>query len=269
MNLTKFTKALKAIESFTKKNSPAILAGVAAVGLVVTAVSAYKAGIKANDILKDHEKKMNDIEKDDKENEKKVYVETAKKLAPVVIPPIVIGAASIGCIFGSHSVSKRRIAALSAAYSISESALKDLEGQMNKILGEKKTREVKDEVTKEKLKKDESIKSSEVIITGDGDVLCKDMYSGRYFRSNAEKIGRVINWASQEARCSMYVSLNDFYDELGIPRIPLGDDLGWNADDLVNGSLPISYTAILTEDNRPCLCVESIAMARSDFRNLY
>lgn len=269
MKATKFIMGLvKKADAFTKKNSPAILAGVAAVGLVVTAVTAYKAGIKADTILKEHKLKMKEIERDNKKEEKTVYMETAKKLAPIVIPPVLLGVASIGCIFGSHSVSRRRIAALSAAYSISESALKDLEGQMTKILGEKKTRSIQDSATKEKLRSEEPPKDNQIIITA-GDVLCKDMYSGRYFQSNADKIGKAIAWASAEARSSMYVSLNEFYDQLDLPRIPLGDDLGWNADDLNGGTLPIRYTAILTEDDRPCLCVESIAGVRQDFRELY
>lgn len=263
----KIKNVFNVVSTFTKKNAPAILAGVAAVGLVVTAVSAYKAGIKASNILKDHKLKMK--ETSNKEEEKILYKETAKKMAPVVVAPIILGVTSIGCIFGSLSVSSRRIAALSAAYSISETALKDLDGQMKKILGEKKTREVKDAITKEKMNNGESTKDSTVIITGNGDVLCKDMYSGRYFTSNGEKIGRAINWASNEVRISMYVSLNEFYDQLGLPRIPLGDDLGWNADDLNGGSLPITYTAILTEDDRPCLCVESLAGVRQDYRSLY
>ncbi|MDE5977047.1 MAG: hypothetical protein K2G70_01075 [Turicibacter sp.] len=263
----KIKSIINVVSTFSKKNAPAILAGVAAVGLVITAISAYKAGIKASDVLLEHDVKIKKAE--NKEEEATIYKETAKKMAPIVAGPILVGAASVGCIFGSLSVSRRRIAALSAAYSISENALKDLDGQMKKILGDKKAREVKDAATKEKLRKDEPIKDSTVIITGNGDVLCKDMYSGRYFTSNGEKIGRAINWASNEVRVGMYVSLNEFYDQLDLPRIPLGDDLGWNADDLNGGSLPITYTAILTEDDRPCLCVESLAGVRQDYRSLY
>lgn len=265
----KASTIIKAISTFTKKNAPAILAGVAAVGTVVTAVTAYKAGIKASDVLKEHSLKMKDLNATDKEKVNKVYKETATKLAPIVVPPVLIGAASIGCVFGSLSVSQRRIAALSAAYSISESALKDLDKQMEKILGDKKVRQVKDAATKEKLQSSGPVNDNQVIITGDGNVLCKDMYSGRYFMSNADKIGKAINWASQEARTAMYVSLNEFYDQLNIPRIPLGDDLGWNADDLNGGTLPITYTAVLTEDDRPCLCVESLAGVRQDYTKLY
>lgn len=109
----------------------------------------------------------------------------------------------------------------------------------------------------------------QIIITSGGDNLCKDLYSGRFFRSNAQKIGQAINELTYDIQSDMYVSLNDFYDKLELPRIPLGDDLGWNIDDLVNRRLPICYTAILTDDGTPCLCVEYDANLRSDFRKLH
>lgn len=267
MKIKSLYKIATTVEKFVKCNSPAIMAGMAAFGVIATGVTAYKAGLAANDILKEHEKKMKEAKKES--DEKEVYKETAKKLTPVVIKPVIFGISSVCCIFGSLSASKRRIAAISAAYSLSETSLKDLEGKMNQILGEKKTRELKDAVTKEKLKKEGPVQDNQVIITGTGDVLCKDMYSGRYFRSNAERIGQAINWASSEIRTSMYISLNEFYDQLNVPRIPLGDDIGWNVDDLQGGSLPITYSAILTEDNQPCLCVEALIAAREDYRRLY
>lgn len=269
MKTPNFAKIMKKVTDFQEKNAPAILAGVAVVGLIVTAVSAYKAGQKMLDIKAKHIDELNKNKEKPIKEKKETIVKIAKEVAPVMAPTVVLGAASIGCILGSHSASRRRIAALSAAYSISETALKDLEGKMSDILGEKKTREIKDSISKDKLSKGEKPKENQVIITGNGEVLCKDSYSGRFFMSSAEKIGRAINWASNEARVCMYVSLNEFYDQLDIPRIPLGDDLGWNADDLVSGTLPITYTAILTDDNRPCLCVESLASVRQSFRDLY
>lgn len=260
-------KIEKTVEKFVKCNSPAIIAGMAAFGVIATAVSSFNAGIRATDIIVAHKLKIKEAKNKSEEN--KIYKETAKKLVPTMVKPVILGVTTICCTFGSLSASKRRIAALSAAYSLSETSLKDLEAKMNQVLGEKKTRELKDAVTKDKLKKDEPVNAKEVIVTGTGDVLCKDMYSGRYFYSNAEKIGQAINWASAEVRTVMYVSLNEFYDQLRIDRIPLGDDIGWNVDDLQGGSLPITYTAILTEDAKPCLCMEVMIATRDDFRRLY
>lgn len=277
MKSNKLIDWLSKAEIFTKKNSPTILTGLAIVGVISTAYAAYKAGPRAEKILEEYRKDMKDCHPEDKDAKKAVLGETAKKMIPVLTPPIIMGGTTIACIFGSHSVSSRRIAALSAAYTLSESTVKNLNSKMEEILGEKKTRAIRDSIMKDKLhadtKKDRKVLSDEnFVIPSDGTVLCKDLYSGRLFYSNAEKIKQAIASCSYNIISDMYVSLNDFYEAVGSPqltRIPMGEDLGWNIDDTINGKLPITLTALLTEDNKPCLCVDYDIGVRNDFRNLH
>lgn len=277
MKMNKVMGFLEKAEIFTKKNSPAILTGMAIVGVVTTVYSAYKAGLKADKILKTYREDIKDCHPDDKEAKKTVIEEAAKQMVPVIAPTAIMGGATIACIIGSHSTSNRRIATLSAAYSLSESTIKNLNGKMEEMLGEKKTRAIKDSIMKDKLKaeseKDQKILSNEpFVIPGDGTVLCKDLYSGRLFYSNAEKIKQAIAECSYNLMTDMYISLNDFYEAIGssqLEPIPLGDDLGWNVDDLQNGILPITLTALLTDDNKPCLCLDYDIGIRDDFRNLH
>lgn len=70
----------------------------------------------------------------------------------------------------------------------------------------------------------------------------------------------------------MYISLNDFYEAIDssqLPKIPMGEDLGWNINDTINGKLPITLSALLTDDNKPCLCIDYDISVRDDFRNLH
>lgn len=277
MKSSKLISFLEKAENFTKKNSPAILTGAAIVGVLSTAYSAYKAGLRADKILEVYRADMKDCHPKDKEAKRAVVGETAKKLIPVVAPPVIMGAATISCIVGSHSVSSRRIAALSAAYSLSESTVKNLNNKMEEILGEKKTRAIKDAVMKDKLHADaekdrKTLSDNNFVIPGDGTVLCKDLYSGRLFYSNAEKIKQAIAKCSYDIVSDMWISLNDFYYEINSPQlepIPMGEDLGWNIDDTNAGKLPITLTALLTDDGKPCLCVDYDIGIRSDFRNLH
>lgn len=264
-----FGKSLTNFKEGTKKNSPAILTGLAVVGLLSTVVLAYKAAPKAEKIMEKKKKDMSYVEKGDKAAKKAVTVETIKEMAPVITPVVVMGAATTACILGSNSISSKRIAVLSAAYSISERTVKDLNGKMNEVLGVKKTQVIKDAIAKDKLDASKTPKGNQVIVTGNGDVLCKDSYTGRFFQSNAQKIGQAINELSHDLMTDMYVSLNDFYGALNIPRVPMGEDLGWNVDDTQRGQLPITYTAILTESGEPCLCVEYDVGVRTDYRNLH
>lgn len=277
MKRNKVTEFLEKAEIFTKKNSPVILTGLAIVGVISTAYAAYKAGPRADKILEAYRKDIRDCHPNDKEARMAVVGETVKKMVPVVAPPIIMGGTTIACIVGSHSVSSRRIAALSAAYSLSETTVKNLNSKMEDMLGERKARAIKDSIMKDKLKadseKDKKILSDgQLLIPNDGTVLCKDLYSGRLFYSNAEKIKQAIAKCSYEIISDMYISLNDFYEAIDspqLPRIPMGEDLGWNIDDTINGKLPITLAALLTDDNKPCLCIDYDISVRDDFRNLH
>lgn len=277
MKSSKVMEFLSKAEGFTKKNSPTILAGLAIVGVISTAYSAYKAGPRADKILKMYREDMRDCHPKDKEAKRAVVGETVKKMIPVMTPPVIMGGLTVACIVGSHNASSRRIAALSAAYTLSENTVKNLNSKMEEMLGEKKTKAIKDSIMKDKLDKDhekdkKTVESGELIMTGNGTVLCKDLYSGRLFYSNAEKIKQAIAKCSYDIVSDMYISLNDFYREIDSPNlepIPMGDDIGWNIDDTNRGQLPITLTALLTNDNRPCLCVDYDVSVRDDFRNLH
>lgn len=277
MKGNKVMEFLERAEIFTKKNSPVILTGLAVAGVISTAYSAFKAGPRADKILEDYRKDMRDCHPKDKEAKRAVVNETVKKMVPVVAPTVIMGGSTIACVIGSHSISSRRIAVLSAAYSLSESTVKNLNNKMEEMLGEKKTRAIKDSIMKDKLRDSEKndqklLGDGNLYIPDNGYVLCKDLHSGRPFYSTAEKIKQAIVKCSFDVQQDMWVSLNEFYDEIGSPQlehIPLGDDLGWNVEDTIRGQLPITLTAILTEDGKPCLCVDYDINIRRDFRNLH
>lgn len=251
------------------RNSPTILTGLGVAGVFATGYMAYKAGPKAHYILENYHRDKELTDPDDKETKKTILKETAKEIVPVILPPFLMGVATSACIIGGNKISSKRVAVLSAAYSIADSRLKDYQEKMLETLGEEKTQKVKEAIAKDHLKHNQPTESTPVIMTGDGNVLCMDSYSRRFFNSNAERIGKAINKLSSDIISDMYVSLNDFYDEIGIGRTPMGDDFGWNVDDTNKGILPIYYTASLTEDNRPCLVVEYDISPRADFRCLH
>ena len=223
--MSKVTEFLEKAEVFTKKNSPVILAGLAIAGVISTAYAAYKAGPRADKILEEYRKDMKDCHPNDKEAKRAVVAETTKKMIPVVTPPIIMGGVTIACIAGSQAISSRRIAVLSAAYTLSESTVKNLNLKMEEILGEKKARAIKDSIMKDKLKADyekDKLKLSDenFVFPNDGTVLCKDLYSGRLFQSTAGKIEQAIAKCSYNLVSDMYISLNDFWSAIDSPELP-------------------------------------------------
>lgn len=270
MTMSNFKTYLNSFLLFTERKTPEILTGFGIVGLIKTAHDFYKAGIKAGDILYDYEKDMALVSPGDKETIRVIKQEKLKRLTPVLAPPIVMATVTGACILGSNSVSRRRITALSAAYSVTEAALKEYKHKTKELVGESKAQNIREAISKDRVQKNPVPENvSQIMIPGDGNVLCMDSYSGRYFPSNKNKIDRAVNELSSHCAVEMYVELNEFYSLLGLPMVPIGNDLGWNADDLIQGTLPITTTAVLTEDGRPCLCVEYDIRLRHDFRNLH
>lgn len=248
-------------EGYTKEKSPAILAGLAIAGVVVTAYSAYKAGSRADKILAEKKKDLKDCAPGDKAAKRTVIKEAVKEMVPVVLPTAIMAGTTIGCIVGSHKISARRLAVVSAAYSLSESAVKDLNGKMEEMLGEKKARSIRDAIMKDKLDKDINPIPSQCTVYTDGNryILCKDLYTGRFFHSNAEKINRAINQINIDILTRDFVSINDFYEEIDADDLepaPMGDEVGWHVSDTRGSRLPITLTALLTKSQEPCLCID-------------
>lgn len=258
--MNKVMTVLGKLEQLMSRKSPSILAGTAIAGTITSAYMWYKAGPKVEKIKKNYESDKRLIAKGDIQAEKDLHRQYTADIAMAVAPATIMTGATIGCVIGSKAIDAKRIAVLSAAYSVSESTARNLENKMEELLGEKKARQIKDAIVKDKLRSDNNgnapTDSSKIIMTGKGDVLCKDLYSGRFLRSNAQMIESAVAKLSYDMLSEMYVSVNDFYDEIGLERVPMGNDLGWTVDDTDHGKLPITLTATLTEDKQPCLCID-------------
>lgn len=233
---------VKAIFTMAKKHGPEILTGVGIAGMATAAIVAVKATPKALILL------------EEKKQELSVDILDAKQTIQVAgkcyIPALVIGVASAGCIIGANSVNLRRNAALAAAYSLSESALRDYKEKVVETVGETKEKAIHEAVCKDRLNRDPV---REVILTDAGNTICYDVISGRYFKSDKEKIARAVNELNRRMRDELYVTLNDFYYEIGLDSTKMGDLLGWNID---KGYIDILYTSHLDANDTPCLVLD-------------
>ena len=253
MNKQTISNMFKNAKVATIKHGPVILTGLGIAGMITTTVLAVKATPKALDLI---EQKKEEEGKDELK-----FTETVSATWKCYIPATVLGAASIGCIIGASSVNTRRTAALATAYKLSETAFAEYKEKVVETIGEKKEKTVKDKVAKAKVEKN-PVKNNEIIITGKGKTLCMDAISGRYFESNIDDVIKAINKINRSIVVDMYASLNDFYDEIGLEHIDIGDSLGWNID---RGEIEIETSAQLTPDERPCLVVSFNRMPAYNF----
>lgn len=263
MNKLNPSKIIKSVKTDTVKHSPEILTGLGIVGMVTATVMAVKATPKALQLI-EAEKEYRESENETEEEATLTKAEIVKVAWKPYIPTIVTSAVSITCLIGASAVSAKRNATLATAYTLSQTALTEYQKKVVETVGEKKERTIRDKVAKEQIEK-KPVKSNEIIYTQKGDTLCFDPVSGRYFKSDIEKIKKAVNELNSELMREMYISLNDFYYEVGLSSIQIGDNLGWNVDD---GLMDVDFSAQLAEDGTPCLVMEYSIAPRYDFTHL-
>lgn len=243
-----FIQVAKTVGTMLKKNSPVILTGTAMAGLLSTTVLAVKATPKALD-------RIADASIDENGN----VIELSKwekfKVAALEYVPTAISFVGTGaCIIGAQTINGHRLAAMSALYSMSETALKDYKEEVLKTVGAKKEENIRDSINTKKVQKNPP-EEKEVIITGKGEVLCYETITGRYFKSNADEIHRAENELVRQMNLGdRRISTNDWYYALGLDGTKLGDEMGWT----IETPLEVKFTSSLASDGTPVLCVDYV-----------
>lgn len=245
MKKSNITSFIKSAQFALSKHSPEILTGLGIAGMVTTTVLAVKATPKALREIKEYEDAILC------DHEKIKPIDAVKLTWKCYIPAAVTGTVSIACLIGASSVNVRRNTALATAYKLSETALTEYKTKVVETIGEKKEQAVRDAIAKDKVEKN-PVNQQNVIITGKGDTLCLDELCGRYFTSDIDKLKRIENELNRRMRDEMYISLNEFYYEVGLDDIKAGNALGWNID---KGYIELQFSSQLATDGRPCLVV--------------
>ena len=258
MSKFNLTAAAKSIKGVLERHAPEILTGIGVAGMVTSTVLAVKATPKACLLIDDR--------KDELEVEKLPVTELIKTTWKCYIPAVVTCGASIACLVGASSVNFKRNAALATAYKLSEAALSEYKDAVIETIGEKKEQSIRDKVAEERLKNN-PVSKSEIIVTGNGTTLCYDPVGNSYFKSNIQQIESAKNKLNARMLSENYVSLNDFYDELGIGPTKLGDDLGW--DIYKDGLVDIAFSSQLAEDGTPCLVMDYSVAPRYEYYKVH
>jgi hypothetical protein len=232
------------------KHSPEILTGLGIAGMVSTTVLAVKATPKAIKLIEIRKEELQ------LEDGKLKPIETIKTTWKCYIPAAVTGSVSIACLVGANSMHLKRNTALAAAYKLSETALTEYREQVIETIGEKKEQAVRDKVAEKRLEKNPVEQNEVVASKKGGTTLCYDYMTDRYFESEIETIKKGLNRLNATMLRDDTVSLNDFYDEIGLPHAGIGDEFGWNASTVGRNliELSISYGPA-GETDRPCAII--------------
>lgn len=246
---------LKRLSKYAGNHAPELLigAGIAAgIAAVVTAVSATFKAAKSIDKRKAEGK---DISR--KEIVKTVWKDYIPTAGALVV--------SAGCFIAANAVHSKRSAALAAAYALSETALTNYKQSVLENVGEEKEREIADKAVQKQIIKT-PVNNTEVIRVGDNKILVYDEFTGRYFRSDKNDIISAVNELNRMMINDESVSLNDFYDLVGLDNTIVGELLGWN---YANETVEVRFSSHLTADGEPCLAYSFATPPKTGFNNYY
>lgn len=241
--MTSITSKIRYLEKLAINNSPVLLTAIGVAGTVATAVLTHKAATKAETLYREEIEAhyfdgipLNEWKK-----------ERVKLVWRCYIPPVATGALTIGAIIFANRIGTKRAAAMAAAYTISERAYSEYRDKVVEKIGETKERNLRDELVQDQVRRNPI--SEENFIVTSGDVMCCDLFSGRYFRSSVEDIKKAVNDTNYQIMHHQSATLTDFYDRVGLPRTDVSDEIGWNFDKLIE----IEFTTVMKEDGQPCI----------------
>ena len=228
---------------FLKRNSSSILTGIGAAGVVVTSVIAVKSTPKAIHILEEaKEEKGEDL----------TVIETVRAAGPIYIPAIISGVSTIACIFGANILNKRSQAALASAYMFLDNSYKEYKNKVSELYGDDANNNIREEIAKDKYK------NYNKSFTDDKQ-LYFDEYSGRYFQSTPEDIQKAEYELNRTLSIDDEVSLNDWYEYIGLDSLDHGRDFGWstgiNYEQYWQSWIDFNHTKTVLDDGLECTII--------------
>lgn len=223
----KLKAAWKKVAEFGSRNSHVISGVVAGVGVVVTAVCAYKARPKMDCVLADKDEKLEELEEAESLSEEQykkvkrdIYVETFKEATPVMGPTIAAGIVTIGAIAFSVKSGSKKIADATALATSLDLANHELLSKAKEVVGEEKVQEIESKTAEERFKQQfgEDISDEEAeeiyqvaIQARGGNQLYYDPYFGRMFKSDEDTITEVCRDLANDLNDTEdYKTPNDF-----------------------------------------------------------
>lgn len=240
-----------------KKYSPEIMIVAGAIGTVTAAVMACRATMHVNDVLDENADNLNAIrdlhvneqidDKTFKSEMTKAYIHTGLEFATLYGPSVVLGALSMGTVFASNEILRKRNASITAAYATVDGAFKRYRKNVVDRYGKDTDKSLRFGTDKQQIEVVETSKDGKekkVKKTVDVASIDPNQYSeyARYFdKENPEWeksdeynlmfLKSQQNYANDLLKSKKYLFLNDVYDMLGFPRTQAGQFVGWFYDE--------------------------------------
>lgn len=230
---------LMMLRRIVSENGPSILTGMGVAGMLSTVYLAVKATPKALEVIEEEKKlrveefqkrSSSELKLDEQDAARKLTnVEVVKLAWKAYIPSAVTGLTTIACIVAANTLNAKRQAAVAGLYIMTKNALSDYQEQVATQFGKKAPEKIREAINAATLEKN-PVRQEQVIITGKGKSLFFDTLSSRYFESDIEEVRKQQNEFNFRLINDFYRPLNEWYDNIGLDPIELGNDIGWRTD---------------------------------------
>lgn len=237
----KFGNIVQRAGKIASQNSPAILTGLAAAGVLATAYLSGTASVEASRVIEDRERELGES------LDTKSRIDLTWRL---YIPSAGMATLTIGSIFFANRISNRRVVLMASAYTIAEKTLVEYQDKVRETIGSKREQGIREKISQDRVDRNPEV-SSQVIILPSGNHLCYEAYTGRYFTSSWETLREAQNDFNKAVLSQGYSSLSEFYDIIGLEHTQVSEEIGWTSDKL----LELMLDSTLSGDKKPCISV--------------
>ena len=258
--MTKITTKMGKVGLVLKKHEPEILVVAGAIGAVGSTVLACRATLKVSEVLDEHKDTINTIHdaasneelkeeytaEDEKKDVRLTYFQTGIKIAKLYAPSVILGTLSLGAMFASNNMLKKRNVALATAYAAIDKSFKEYRGRVVDKYGEEVDKELRYGTRSEKIKVTEvdpetgeektvkkEVKVADPNLKSDYAMYFNRQTSAYYdecYDYNLSMLRATESYFTTLLQTRGHVTLNEVLNHIGIASTKAGMVVGWYYD---------------------------------------
>lgn len=244
----KFKGIIKGISNALSKNERKILTIITIGAEALAIYEAIKEGPTFKKIL------------DEKKEAGAGKLETIKAVAPSAIKIAAPFAVSASAALLNHKKASDTISSLSSLYTLSKTVHEEYKAANKEAIKEEFGEEAAERIERKtagkqasKVYYDTVNDPSQIIVTGHGNDLFYDAWSGRFFYSDINYVKSIVNSFNYRLRSEMWLTANELYSDLGVGPVGAGKTQGWSAE---YGEVEVTFYAEMDDLDKPYTVME-------------
>lgn len=225
-----------------RANEPKICLGLGITTMVGAGVLTGAQTVKATRVI--------DRIKQERQIDKMAPIDVFKEVWKYYIPPFLLLVAGGGLLIRGYLSSAAALESSLISYRYLKDGYELYKENVKEVVGEKKESEIRAKVADKRIEESSIPKDLEdgTFFMENNLIWCLDSYSGRYFKSNIDKLRAIEATLNQTLLLNDWVPLNELYYQLGLDSIKAGECTGWHIRDGA-GSIKFYFDSRLVNGN--------------------